>query len=85
MSQIRQPKKVDVFPSGFKTKKIICRYNNTFIIDQEGNVFVLGITEKGSNGTGRQRGYIKNPERMTGFNDEKISDIECGNSFCIAK
>lgn len=85
LSQIRQPKKTEVFPVGFKAKKIICRFNNSYIIDTLGQVYVLGHTEKGSNGTGRVKGYIKLPQLITGFNGDPIDDIDCGNSFCLAK
>lgn len=84
LSQVRQPKKMEVFPPGFKAKKIVCRFNNTFVIDTAGKVYVLGHTEKGANGTGRVKGYIKSPQLVTGFNDEPIEDIDCGNSFCLA-
>lgn len=85
MSQVRQPKRVDVMPPNFVARKVVCRYNNTFLIDTTGQVHVLGNTEKGCNGTGRVKGYIKSPQQLTGFNGEPIADIECGNSFCLAR
>lgn len=85
ISQIRQPKRVDVLPNGLKIKRVICRYNNTFLIDESGKVYVLGNTEKGSNGTGRLKGYIKEPTLVSGFDEERIAEIDCGNSFCVAR
>lgn len=85
VSQIREPTKLDMLSEqSIKARRIICKFNNTFIIDSFGKVYVLGNTEKGCNGTGRKKDFIKNPELITAFGDEKIIDIDCGNSYCLA-
>lgn len=36
-------------------KKILCRHNNTYYINSEGKLFVIGSTDRGVNGNGRRR------------------------------
>lgn len=80
-SIIKIPKKVENIP---KAKKVLCKYNNTFILTQEGEVLVLGSVEKGINGTGRKRDDIEKPEKIEELKNKKIIDISAGNNFCIA-
>ncbi len=68
-----------------KIKRIVCKYNNTFLIDEQGRCYVLGSVEKGTNGTGRKRTFIKVAESIDGLSNSNMQEISCGNSFCLAR
>lgn len=80
-SKIKIPKKIEKIP---KAKKVLCKYNNTFILTEEGEVLVLGSFEKGINGTGRKREAIEVPEKIKEFKNKKITSLSGGNNFCLA-
>jgi alpha-tubulin suppressor-like RCC1 family protein len=84
---VKIPKLMDINTENpnIRFKKIICKYNSTFLIDDKGKCHYLGTTEKGTNGTGRKRGYIKTAEQVEALSNFEISDIACGNSFCLAQ
>lgn len=65
-------------------KKILCKYKNTFYINRNGKLFVVGSTEKGVNGNGRKRENISSFEEIKIEGEPELVDIRGGNSFCIA-
>ena len=52
--------------------KVLCKYNNTFYINNKGKLFVIGSTDKGVNGTGKKREEILNFEEISFNNDSEI-------------
>lgn len=87
MGIIKIPTLMDVVKQNpnLRIRKIICKYNNTFLITDQGQCYVLGNVEKGSNGTGRKRAFIKTAEKLDSLANNDIRDIACGNSFCLAR
>ena len=85
VSRIQKPKLADEFTKkGIKARRITCRYNNTYVIDFEGRVWALGNTEKGANGTGLSKEFLKHPQMLETLKNEEVVDVDCGNSFCLA-
>ncbi len=77
---VKTPKKIENIP---KCKKILCKYKNTFILTETGEVYVLGSTERGVNGTGRKRENIEIPELIEDLKGKEIEEIAGGNNFCM--
>lgn len=80
-TMVKTPVKIE----GIKNaKKILCKYKNTFYIDNDGKLFVIGSGERGVNGTGRKKENITDFEQVIFDNDAKIESIDGGNGFCLA-
>lgn len=78
---VKTPQKIENIKNA---KKILCKYKNTFYIDNDGGLYVIGSGERGVNGTGRKKENILQFEKIKFENDVKISEIDGGNSFCLA-
>lgn len=78
---IKIPTLASMFSKVGQSKKVFCNYNNTFVVDGSGKLWVVGSGERGVSGTGsRQRTLLEAMEvDLAG-----VEQLKIGSNFVIA-